>query len=422
MIKNISLFLIFFLSIIRLVLAQDVKIESFDKPTLIMTVYDTNVLGEPIALDEDRITFEYLRTIPPGSGRWFTGSSDDINPDYAWSETTGNPGGAIVKQRGSMGASSLFYVFNNKNRSVIDHPNFSVDYFFGIESDSSDRLGAISHFTINEPEDSSEIFLRTNNNASNHFSDNGLVRYRGSSNTGIIFWDPNITGMGENTSWRTYDGGGLAINLDADWIFFGFAFGHSNMVEVENIEELVKIDNISIPISESVEDDKIPQISLTELEDVFVIFSDEIGFMYLVSAETEKTIDALKQANLLPSNEIALPVRGNIISKSDLRSGNYTLYVVDESGNIGSTSFTYVRPLSSIQIDKMTLVYPNPTSDQINVLNVDFEFVQILDMKGKVILTTKGNKIDVSHLDDGIYVLQIITEDDTYYHRINVIH
>lgn len=52
-------------------------------------------------------------------------------------------------------------------------------------------------------------------------------------------------------------------------------------------------------------------------------------------------------------------------------------------------------------------VYPNPSS---NFLNVDFtgEFVlEFIDMKGKRVLTSSLNKIDISDLANGIYILNL---------------
>jgi len=50
-------------------------------------------------------------------------------------------------------------------------------------------------------------------------------------------------------------------------------------------------------------------------------------------------------------------------------------------------------------------VYPNPATD---ILNVNMNGTkQIIDLNGKVLVTTNLNKIEVSNLNSGVYILSI---------------
>ncbi|MDR0829558.1 MAG: T9SS type A sorting domain-containing protein [Prevotellaceae bacterium] len=63
------------------------------------------------------------------------------------------------------------------------------------------------------------------------------------------------------------------------------------------------------------------------------------------------------------------------------------------------------------------IIYPNPTSDYLQITNYDLQFnsVQILDIAGKVVLInhlplTTNHSIDVSGLANGIYLIKIYTD------------
>lgn len=72
--------------------------------------------------------------------------------------------------------------------------------------------------------------------------------------------------------------------------------------------------------------------------------------------------------------------------------------------------FTVVDPstasVNDLNDDKFT-VYPNPTSDYLN-LNGDYvESVNVFDMNGRIVLSETTNKVDVSTLQPGVYTLLV---------------
>jgi subtilisin family serine protease len=59
------------------------------------------------------------------------------------------------------------------------------------------------------------------------------------------------------------------------------------------------------------------------------------------------------------------------------------------------------------------LIYPNPTTEVINLKDLpkDVETLQIIDLNGKIILTTNSKtQVDVSNLPKGTYILRLVSD------------
>ncbi|MEM7104739.1 MAG: choice-of-anchor L domain-containing protein [Bacteroidota bacterium] len=68
-------------------------------------------------------------------------------------------------------------------------------------------------------------------------------------------------------------------------------------------------------------------------------------------------------------------------------------------------------------------LYPNPVSDRLFLENdgIDIKEVQLFDLKGQLICTTNGtieNGWDISQVDTGVYVVQVIAEEGVYTSRV----
>ena len=60
--------------------------------------------------------------------------------------------------------------------------------------------------------------------------------------------------------------------------------------------------------------------------------------------------------------------------------------------------------------NEVLFIYPNPTTEYINILNEDVPFkkVEIYDNLGKIVLSRPfTNKIDVKHLKNGVYLIKL---------------
>lgn len=74
-------------------------------------------------------------------------------------------------------------------------------------------------------------------------------------------------------------------------------------------------------------------------------------------------------------------------------------------------SFTVTQSTANIDENTLTYnVYPNPTTDFINIDGVDVHSVKIFDMSGKLMISENSVKLDVSYLPNGYYTLLINDE------------
>jgi hypothetical protein len=78
------------------------------------------------------------------------------------------------------------------------------------------------------------------------------------------------------------------------------------------------------------------------------------------------------------------------------------------------TIITYTNNTSTnITNTKSTLkIYPNPTSDIINVVGVDVKKIEIFNISGLKVLISNNNQIDVSRLKCGTYIIKIFGKNN----------
>lgn len=100
---------------------------------------------------------------------------------------------------------------------------------------------------------------------------------------------------------------------------------------------------------------------------------------------------------------------------------------MDSTGNLKANGFTLVvRDPISTNIEENTLesslsIYPNPANDQLTLSIGEIEQnveVRVLDISGKLVQQTSINansirNLDISNLEDGVYLLQLINGDDS---------
>ena len=65
-----------------------------------------------------------------------------------------------------------------------------------------------------------------------------------------------------------------------------------------------------------------------------------------------------------------------------------------------------------MNLELMVELFPNPAQNEINLqLATDLDRVELLDLNGKVMLTTQESTIDISSLPSGIYVVKVIAKN-----------
>jgi ELWxxDGT repeat protein len=124
------------------------------------------------------------------------------------------------------------------------------------------------------------------------------------------------------------------------------------------------------------------------------------------------------------------PQYGNGSNPSSFFEHNNVLYFSANNGAIGSELWQLEKSALSTEkqflneLAKVTL-YPNPTSNILNlkVENQQIKSVKVFNLLGKEVMHLSSineniNKIDISHFTNGIYILQVKTDTDSYTKKI----
>lgn len=118
-----------------------------------------------------------------------------------------------------------------------------------------------------------------------------------------------------------------------------------------------------------------------------------------------------------PSYSLSIQDENNVnYLTSDFSSNNFT--------NTASKTFCnkYETAIDTKNlIDSKLTIYPNPTKGHIDIKNAKFiKYVSILSIEGKIVNTIFNNfdSIDLSNLPDGLYIMEIISDNGVENHKI----
>lgn len=128
------------------------------------------------------------------------------------------------------------------------------------------------------------------------------------------------------------------------------------------------------------------------------------------------------------------PVSGGMNDSIDWvaqgQNGQYTLLYTDANGCKKFSEVTNIITITTIgmnEIDAFEVnIYPNPSSGLINIdLTDGVDFIQIISTNGQVVYSESEIKagltnIDLTHLNDGVYIIQIIRDNNIVNRRIIV--
>ena len=69
---------------------------------------------------------------------------------------------------------------------------------------------------------------------------------------------------------------------------------------------------------------------------------------------------------------------------------------------------------------KEILMYPNPVRDELNIVG-EYNSLNIYDISGKLVLSTDRTRtIDVSRLENGIYLVNVISKNQNITNKITI--
>ena len=114
----------------------------------------------------------------------------------------------------------------------------------------------------------------------------------------------------------------------------------------------------------------------------------------------------------------------------DLEPGDYSVTITDEDGCELVQIFTvpFVNSIFDLSRNTSVKIYPNPTKDILNLEGeIDFYNYELYDLDGKLLFAKNNEKekmqhfnIDLSNLNEGIYLLRLYDENN-YTHFIKVV-
>ena len=128
------------------------------------------------------------------------------------------------------------------------------------------------------------------------------------------------------------------------------------------------------------------------------------------------------QISWLKNLDNPLPATTESLNINNVKEEDYTKYTAEAyyidttEENVFEIAFfrepiTLQNSLNVQDVKKHINIYPNPTKDYINIVtsNINVDESYIYDMSGKLILQSKQEKIDVSSIPSGAYVISITT-------------
>ena len=94
------------------------------------------------------------------------------------------------------------------------------------------------------------------------------------------------------------------------------------------------------------------------------------------------------------------------------------LQLLDKSGqvlateplsNIKKITFSATTNTENVQTNSI-VVYPNPTQDVLMIQGIEAQALRIYDLQGRLLKSAIGTQVNVGHLAEGTYLLQVGTQ------------
>ena len=97
------------------------------------------------------------------------------------------------------------------------------------------------------------------------------------------------------------------------------------------------------------------------------------------------------------------------------------LVLLDKEGNrlateplsdIKTITFAVSGPVTDLENSNnhTILVYPNPTKGLLMIQGIESQALRVYDLQGRLLIQEEGTQVDVNHLANGTYLLQIGTQ------------
>jgi len=109
------------------------------------------------------------------------------------------------------------------------------------------------------------------------------------------------------------------------------------------------------------------------------------------------------------------------------QANNYVITLIANGACSSDTSSkTITVAVSTVIIslmDENISVYPNPAKDQVNIKsNKNISKIELIDLNGRVLIQTQERQINLSQIENGIYIVSIISESGTTRQMLQMNH
>lgn len=135
---------------------------------------------------------------------------------------------------------------------------------------------------------------------------------------------------------------------------------------------------------------------------------------YLTGEQYENALALIGRVEIADGNIIIRDVDGNILSSDkyeDVKVVRFKSEKVEDPEPGPEPDPEYVNPEPDALDDVLTFglkVYPNPTTEIINVEGLLGDTkLNLFNLKGQRVKSTEGTQINVSDMENGIYLLQV---------------
>lgn len=154
------------------------------------------------------------------------------------------------------------------------------------------------------------------------------------------------------------------------------------------------------------------------------VSADSISWSRLMLADTLASGSGTSGWHWVHCEEVPscenLHIRFSNLGASDYRLDDFFLYGTEDVQDTSSTSdSTAVLDYNQVAF----CVYPNPTENELNIHygNLSIRSVRLYDLRGQLIMDltlTKPNRIYLSDLAPGVYVLKVVTDNGFFERKI----
>ncbi|WP_462251106.1 T9SS type A sorting domain-containing protein [Ekhidna sp.] len=129
-------------------------------------------------------------------------------------------------------------------------------------------------------------------------------------------------------------------------------------------------------------------------------------FRYHIEDQTSELLFDFKIENYESNSALLISSEGDIYSFINILFNSETRFLAE-----------FITP-SPLSVDRASAfrIFPNPTSNELKIQDSGLNYVEILDLNGRIIKSIKDpkNSIDVTSLEEGVYLLKFRVDDQVY--------